>query len=95
MLDDARYWLHHGTYGLDEAAARLHHRLVAIHCFANGNGRHARLFCDRLLMSQGANAFTWGRSDLVTAGAARDCYLASLRSADGGDLAPLLAFVRS
>jgi Fic-DOC domain mobile mystery protein B len=95
LLDDARYWLEHGTYSPDEAAARFHHRLVAIHCFANGNGRHARLITDVLLAEQGAAPFSWGRGDLVHEGDARDRYLAALRAADRGDASALLAFVRS
>lgn len=95
LLDDTRYWLDHGTYAVDEAAARFHHRLVAIHCFANGNGRHARLMTDVLLRDRGAELFSWGRSDLVHAGGARDRYLAALRSADRDELRELLAFVRS
>jgi len=95
LLDDTKYWLEHGTYPPDEAAARLHHRLVAIHCFANGNGRHARLTADVLLAARGVPPFTWGRGDLVHEGDVRGRYLAALRAADGGDLNPLLAFVRS
>jgi Fic-DOC domain mobile mystery protein B len=95
LLDDTRYWLQHRTYPVDEVAARLHHRLVAIHCFANGNGRHARLISDLLLASQGAAPFSWGRGDLMHAGDARDRYLAALRDADRGELSPLMIFVRS
>lgn len=95
LLDDTRYWLKHGTYPIDEAAARFHHRLVSIHCFANGNGRHARLMTDLLLVSQGEEPFSWGREDLVHAGDARNRYLAALRAADVHDLTKLLAFVRS
>jgi Fic-DOC domain mobile mystery protein B len=95
LLDDTRYWLQHGTYPVDEVAARFHHRLVAIHCFANGNGRHARLISDLLLASRGAEPFSWGRGDLMHAGDARDRYLAALRDADRGDLSQLMIFVRS
>ena len=95
LLDDTRYWLAHGTYPLDEAAARFHHRLVSIHCFANGNGRHGRLLTDLLLRANGALAFSWGRDDLVHAGEARERYLAALRSADAGDCSRLLRFTRS
>lgn len=41
LFDDVRYWVEHETYPPDEIAVRLHHRLVAIHPFPNGNGRHA------------------------------------------------------
>jgi Fic-DOC domain mobile mystery protein B len=95
LLDDTRYWLQHGTYAIDESAARFHHRLVSIHCFANGNGRHARLLTDLLLRANGASPFSWGRADLVHSGVARDNYLAALRSADAGDCMELLRFARS
>ncbi len=95
LLDDTRYWLEHGTFAIDEAAARFHHRLVSIHCFANGNGRHARLLTDLLLKSRGEKPFNWGRGDLMHAGDARDRYLAALRAADANDLSGLLDFVRS
>jgi len=95
LLIDTRYWLEHGTYPIDEAAARFHHRLVSIHCFANGNGRHARLITDLLLRSRGVSPFTWGQVDLVHASEVRDRYLAALRTADGRDLSALMAFVRS
>ena len=48
LLGDARYWLEHRTFPPDEIAIRFHHRLVFIHPFANGNGRHGRLMADVL-----------------------------------------------
>jgi Fic-DOC domain mobile mystery protein B len=80
---------------LDEIAARFHHRLVWIHPFPNGNGRHARLLTDLLLQKNGTPPFAWGEGDLERAGEARERYLAALRSADARDFAPLLDFVRS
>lgn len=96
LLDDVRYWIEHVTYPVDEIGARFHHRLVEIHPFANGNGRHSRLMTDVLLHTRGAMPFSWGSgADLVTVGDARDRYLAALRSADAGDYALLLRFVHS
>jgi len=95
VLADAAYWVEHGTYALDEIAARLHHRLVWIHPFPNGNGRHARLFADALLAVHRAAPFTWGSRDPTGQGDARERYLAALRKADAGDLAALVAFARS
>jgi fido (protein-threonine AMPylation protein) len=80
---------------VDQVAARLHHRLVQVHPFINGNGRHARLLTDRVLRVRGATPFTWGRANLAGAGPARDSYIAALRAADGGNFASLYAFVRS
>lgn len=95
LLEDARYWTEHGTYPLDGIAARFHHRLVVIHPFPNGNGRHARLMTDVLLRRNGATVFSWGGANLETAGDARDRYLAALRAADAGNYRPLQEFVRS
>lgn len=95
LLADARYWIDHDSYPLDETAVRFHHRLVAIHPFPNGNGRHARLMTDLLLQEIKASAFTWGSGSIDDRGAVRDRYIQALRSADAGDYAPLMAFVRS
>ena len=95
LLTDAQYWCEHKTYGPDEIGARFHHRLVKIHPFPNGNGRHARLVTDALLHQLGADPFTWGSATVDTAGSAREAYIAALKVADAGDLRPLMAFVRS
>lgn len=73
----------------------LHHRLVQIHPFPNGNGRHTRLLADLLIEQLGGAPFTWGRRNLVAAGPTRAAYIAALKAADGQDIAPLLAFARS
>lgn len=95
LVEDLRFWLGTVEWSLDEAAARFHHRLVAIHPFPNGNGRHARLATDLLLESRGARPFTWGYAGGDPAVEVRPRYLAALRSADQGDLGDLLNFVRS
>lgn len=95
LFDDCAFWIDNNTYSPDEIAARFHHRLVAIHPFPNGNGRHARLAADLLLVALGRPRFSWGRVSLVNASATRETYVAALRAADGHDIDPLLAFVRS
>ena len=95
LLEDTNYWISHETYPPDEIAVRFHHRLVLIHPFPNGNGRHARLATDLLLVKLGQERFTWGRTSLVTPGKTRQQYIAALRAADAHDIQPLLAFVRS
>jgi Fic-DOC domain mobile mystery protein B len=95
LLDDCRFWIEHETYESDEIAARFHHRLVLIHPFPNGNGRHARTAADLLLVRLGRPRFTWGRANLVSAGKNRTTYIAALHAADKHDIAALLAFVRS
>jgi Fic-DOC domain mobile mystery protein B len=94
LLENTRAQIAAKVAPIDEIAARFHHRLVWIHPFSNGNGRHARLLTDLLLAANGAVPFTWGRGDLEHAGEARERYLAALRAADARDFAPLLAFVR-
>jgi Fic-DOC domain mobile mystery protein B len=95
LLGDARYWVEHDTYPADEIAARFHHRLVLIHPFPNGNGRHSRLAADLLAVQLGRDRLTWGRANLTNAGDMRECYIAALRAADHHDIGPLLEFVRS
>lgn len=95
LINDCRYWIENGTYEPDEIAARFHHRLVFIHPYANGNGRHARLAADLLLKSMGRPRFTWGSANLVDPGETRTRYIDALRAADKHDYGPLFKFVRS
>lgn len=93
LLEDARYWRDHDSF--DEFAMRFHHRLVQIHLFPNGNGRHARLAADVIARKTGEADFTWGSVNLVKPGEARAAYLDALHAADGGDFQPLIKFSRS
>jgi Fic-DOC domain mobile mystery protein B len=95
LLTDVAYWVEHATYPTDEIAARFHHRIVLIHPFPNGNGRHGRLMADALVVELGGPPFTWGSGDLVREGDVRARYLKSMRQADAGDYGPLFRFVRS
>jgi Fic-DOC domain mobile mystery protein B len=95
LLDTARWWREERPLPLDEIAVRLHHRMVQIHPFPNGNGRHTRLMADLLIDEFGEQPFTWGSLNLVAAGPMRATYIAALRAADQHDIAPLLSFARS
>ena len=95
LIDDCKYWIEHETFEPDEIATRFHHRLVFVHPYANGNGRHARLAADLLAVFMGRQRFTWGRVNLVDVGNTRAAYIQALRSADQHDYTSLLAFVRS
>ena len=95
LVDDAAYWIENSTFEPDEIAARFHHRLVFIHPYPNGNGRHARMAADLLLRSMGKTVFTWGSENLTDPGRTRSAYIAALRAADGHDYAALFKFVRS
>lgn len=95
LLDDVRFWIQNDTYPTDEITARFHHKLVWIHPFANGNGRHARLATDLLLVQLGNKRFTWGQGNLVDIGKLRADYVGALQAADNHNYEPLKKFVRS
>jgi Fic-DOC domain mobile mystery protein B len=95
LLDDVLYWVEHQTYAPDEIAVRFHHRLVWIHPFPNGNGRHSRLAADLLAVKLGQQRFTWGSGNLVAIAELRKRYVDALRAADGHDVGPLITFTRS
>lgn len=98
LFADTKYWIENQTYSWVELGVRFHHRLVVIHAFSNGNGRHARLMTDALLSHFGQETFTWGAKkrddDLVTNTEVRQNYLKALRSADQKNYGPLIKFVR-
>ena len=95
LIGDVRYQIEHQAFSEDEIAVRFHHRLVAIHAFPNGNGRHARMAAELLALQLGRPRFTWGGANLVEPQEARKRYVSALRAADEHDLLPLLEFARS
>ena len=96
LLGDITYQVEHRVEPVDQIAIRFHHRLVSIHPFPNGNGRHARLIADVLIEQLGAPRFSWGgSSSLVEASSLRQRYIAALQKADRGDIKALLAFARA
>jgi len=95
LCGDARYWVEHDSWPWPELAVRFHHRLVRIHPFVNGNGRHARLAANLLLAHNGKRRLPWGGASLTEQGDKRKEYIASLREADGGSLKRLVQFVQS
>ena len=96
LLDDVRYWIEHDTYPPDEIAVRFHHRLVWIHAFPNGNGRHARIMADAILTKiMGREPINWtGGDDLQAMNDRRRQYIDTLRAADKGDFDPLFEFAK-
>jgi len=96
LLDDAIFWVQNDTYSPVELAIRFKHRLVSIHCFSNGNGRHSRLMAD-LIMEKLFNStfFSWGSSNLVKATDTRKAYIKAVKMADKQDVQPLIVFAKS
>jgi Fic-DOC domain mobile mystery protein B len=95
LFDDARFWIENDTYSPKELAARFHHKLVYIHPFPNGNGRHGRIMADALLTKlMDAPEIDWaGGYTVESMNERRDQYIAALRAADGRDYTGLLEFV--
>lgn len=99
LFKDTEYWIEHKTFPWDEIGIRFHYRLVAIHIFPNGNGRHARIMTDFLLELNNQDSFSWGANlstiPIDVEGPTRDSYISALKSADRGDYDALLKFARS
>lgn len=96
LLDDIIYWIENETYSPDEIAVRFKHRIVSIHCFANGNGRHSRLMAD-IIIEKIFNRpiFSWGAGKPVANGNTRIDYIKAIKAADSGNYNLLLIFARS
>jgi len=94
LNDDCLHWIVHKTFPPEEIAIRYKHRLVSIHCFANGNGRHSRLMAD-IIMNHifGKLVFKWSRTRLE-AGQQRTDYLKAIKAADKGEFKLLLKFAK-
>ena len=96
LCDDALYWIENETYSPEEIALRFKHRIVSIHCFPNGNGRHSRLMADIIIEKLFAEEpFTWGAANLSKANDTRKSYLKAVKAGDLNNYQPLLEFARS
>jgi Fic-DOC domain mobile mystery protein B len=96
LLDDVKFWYENKTYNPDEITIRFKHRLVSIHCFPNGNGRHSRLMADIVIEKIFAYPiYSWGAANLAKKGDARTAYLSAIKAADKGDIEPLIIFARA
>ena len=96
MCDDVPEWIQSQYESPEEMAVRFHHRLVWIHPFPNGNGRHSRLMANIFLENVlHGSPFTWGNQDLSNPNESRSRYINALQEADNGNLIPLLEFAKS
>jgi len=96
LIDDTKYWIEHQTYLPEEIAIRFKHRIVSIHCFPNGNGRHSRMMADIISESIfGEEIFSWHESNMVESDETRKVYITALRAADNGDINPLIEFAKN
>lgn len=96
LMDDCLFWIENNTFEPVEIAVRFKHKLVSIHCFANGNGRHSRLMAD-LIMEKifKKSVFGWGVNSLVKQTNIRNSYIKAIQLADKNELQPLIEFAQS
>lgn len=96
LMDDCKLWIDKNVYPENEIAIRFKHRLVKIHPFPNGNGRHSRL-CADILIHKGfkKDVFSWGAKNITEQGETRYEYLNAIYEADNGNIKPLLDFART
>ena len=94
LCDDMAFWMEKDTFDILEQSVRLHHRLVRIHPFLNGNGRHARFTADLFLHYHKRPLPVWPDDTLIKSTDVRKAYIASLIKADGGDYSDLLDFTK-
>ena len=96
LYGEVHGWLEYQAYPPDEIAIRLHYRVVTIHPFPNGNGRHARMLTHMAMTRHfETKPLPRGGSLLRDADAKRKAYIDALVAADNRDFAPLLRFARS
>lgn len=96
LLDDTKYWIENKTFSPEEIAIRFKHRIVSIHCFPNGNGRHSRMMADIIMESIFDNEiFSWHQSNMVKANEIRKGYINALKEADKGNVKPLIEFAKN
>lgn len=95
LLEDTKYWIANNSYSREEIAIRFKHKLVSIHCFPNGNGRHSRLMADIIMESVfGEKVFTWNHSNMVKPDDTRKKYISALKQADNGNIKSLIEFAK-
>lgn len=96
LCQDVRMQVQNEAMAWDEIGVGFHHRLVIIHPFVNGNGRHSREAASLLMRACGQPEFTWGAGyDLVFMSETRDRYISALKQADAHDIRALIEFARS
>jgi len=96
LLDDTKYWIENKTFPPEEIAIRFKHRIVSIHCFPNGNGRHSRMMADIIMESIfGNGVFSWHQSNMVKANETRNQYIKALKEADNGNFKKLIEFAKN
>lgn len=98
LLRNTAAQIEHASYPAEEIGVRFHRSMLSIHCFTNGNGRHARITANEIgrLLGLGRRAYTWGARSGDDPTVVRQRYLDALRLADSTDeYGPLVRIARS
>ncbi|MBL4830442.1 MAG: mobile mystery protein B [Aliivibrio sp.] len=96
FLEDARCWIEFKHYNNLELSVRIQHRLVQIHPFVNGNGRHSRVFTDIVrVYLLGEKPMKWANAKLENMTEERSSYISSLRKADAEDFSEFIKYLQS
>ncbi|MCL1052153.1 mobile mystery protein B [Shewanella abyssi] len=94
FLEDAKCWVEFSHYSDLELSARIQHKLVQIHPFPNGNGRHSRIFTDIVrIFLLNKKPLRWANVKLEDISEERAAYIAGLRKADGGDFSEMVHYL--
>ncbi len=81
LIDDLECWQNQNMNAI-EISARLHHRLVYIHPFNNGNGRWARLVVNLFLKDNLNSYLDFPEDELLLTTSIRKTYIKALQEAD-------------
>lgn len=94
FFEDLKLWMTSGKMNWDEISAEMHHRLVTIHPFVNGNGRTTRIYTEYVQKRNNQTPTNWKASMADRPKERRDLYIKALRSADKNDFSLLIEFMK-
>lgn len=94
FFEDVKLWIDHGKMSWDEISAEMHHRLVSIHPFPNGNGRTTRIFTEYVQKRNKQPVTNWKASLNHKPDERRKNYIKALQSADKEDFSLLIEFMK-
>lgn len=94
FFEDVKLWIPSGKMSWDEISAEMHHRLVSIHPFPNGNGRTTRIFTEYVERRNNRPVTSWKASLVDDPKKRRASYIFALKAADKGDFTFLIEFMK-
>jgi Fic-DOC domain mobile mystery protein B len=94
FFEDVKLWIQTGKMSWDDISAEMHHRLVTIHPFPNGNGRTTRIFTEYVQKRNQQSPTSWMASLAHDPKLRRETYIKALRKADKGEFDLLVEFMR-